>query len=249
MFDLTRSANWRLSISPIFSHLDKVDTVIHRSKYFEQDLAHAKLIKGLEFAIIQSGCRQIDRGVRSNGNISEQRLSLAVSMGGGDAANKTLQVIKRLNEIEGHFTIWAMLGEGYKHSYDDLIEESKQSRHEIILAKTNESMWRVLSLASMLILPGGVTSYEAAYAGLPTLNIVENPRQESLVRELCENRVSYQINGISDDKLLEQIERFDKNRELLYEMHMRTKGLIDDRAGERIFELLLQRQGLVLNKT
>lgn len=240
LFELTDKAHWRISISPIFSHLDQVDTVIHRSKYFDQELRQAKLVNGLKYAIIQGGCRQIDAGSFKR-NLSENRLSLAISMGGGDAANKTLQVIHRLNELEENFTIWAMLGEGYKHSYDDLIEASKQSHHEIILAKTNESMWRVLSLASLLILPGGVTSYEAAFAGLPTLNIVENERQESLIRELCDNQISLQINGIEDQKLLEYIKELNEDREALYKMHMHSKGLIDGLAGERIFEMLLHR--------
>ena len=36
-----------------------------------------------------------------------------------------------------------------------------------ILAKTNRSMWRVLGNCSLAILAGGVTSYEAAFAGCP----------------------------------------------------------------------------------
>lgn len=239
LFELTTKARWRISISPIFSHLNDIDTFIHRSKYFDNHLLCKNVIKGLEFAIIQDGCRQIDAGSYKR-NLNEERLSLAISMGGGDAANKTLQVIQRLNKLQQNFTIWVMLGEGYKHSYDALIAAAKESHHEIILAKTNESMWRVLSLASLLILPGGVTSYEATYAGLPTLNIVESERQKMLVKELFEEGVSLEINGIQDPKMLELIHQLDSDRAALYSMHLRSKGLIDGRAGERIFELMVR---------
>lgn len=241
LFDLTQAASWRISTSPIFSHLEQIDTFFHRSKYFAGELAKVEVFKSLDYAIIQAGCRQIEAATYKR-HLQENRMSLAVSMGGGDAANKSLRVIEKLNELKHNFTIWVMLGEGYKHSYDALIEASKQSHHEIILAKTNESMWRVLGLASLLILPGGITTYEAAYAGLPTINIIENDKQRFLVKELLEAGVSEEISGIENDSLIEKVSCLNTNRDKLYEMHLRTKGLIDGEAGARIYEILLQRR-------
>jgi spore coat polysaccharide biosynthesis predicted glycosyltransferase SpsG len=243
LFDVTKLAKWRISISPIFSHLGKVDTFIHRTQYLpiQDSIEDVEIIKGLEYSIIQQGCRQID-AANFKRHLDEPRLSIAISMGGGDAANKTLKLIKKLNELKDDYTIWVMLGEGYRHSYDALIDESKNSHHEIILAKTNESMWRVLGLVSILIAPGGVTSYEAAYAGLPSLNIVENERQYALVRELFEEGVSLQLDGLEDARLITHIADLNGNRKKLFNMHIQSKGLIDGRAAERIYELIVNRR-------
>jgi len=241
LFERTLAAKWHISISPIFSHLNHVDTLFHRSRYYDSDLDNVEIIKGLDYAIIQKGCRQIDAASYKR-HLNEKRMSLAVSMGGGDAANKSLMVIEELNNLSQDFTVWVMLGEGYKHSYDALIGASKKSHHEIILAKTNESMWHVLGLSSLLILPGGLTTYEAAYVGLPTLNIVEGRKQHTLVKELLEAGVGAEVDGLIDGSLVEKVSAFNQQRDALFDMHMQSKGLIDGLAGERIYEIILNRR-------
>ena len=241
LFELCRPASWLVSISPIFSHLNQMDAFFHRSHYFDGDMSgHTTVYKGLEYTIIQHGCKQIEAAYYK-AVLEEERMSIAVSMGGGDAANKSLQVIKELNQLADNYTIWLMLGEGYQHSYDELIEESKNSHHEIILAKTNESMWKVLKQASLLVVPGGITTYEAAYAGLPTINILSNPKQAFLIQELVDANVADTVDDIRNGALKDKISFYHKNRRKLLDMHLQSKGLIDGQAGSRIYETILRK--------
>lgn len=234
-------AKWTVSISPIFNHLADVDLFFHRTRYHSFEFGEqTDVFMGFEYALIQHSCVAISAGTFKR-NLGSERLSIAISMGGGDAANKSLQVLRGLRNLKGIYTIWLMLGEGYKHSYDELIAESNKSPHEIILAKTNSSMWRVLGLTSLLILPGGVTTYEAVYAGLPTINIIEDPSQRFLIQELLERGICEEVDRIDVHALAERVEQLNADRETLYKRHLNSKGVIDGLASERIFEALLKR--------
>jgi|10_taG_2_1085330.scaffolds.fasta_scaffold00201_5 spore coat polysaccharide biosynthesis predicted glycosyltransferase SpsG len=240
LFNLANSSSCIVSLSPFFNHMDKVETIFHRTKYHNYLFNKKTTVhKGLEYALIQEGCEQIDTASYKK-YLNEDRMSIAVSMGGGDAANKTLKVIKQLNKLKNKYVVWIMLGHGYKHSYDELIEETKKSYHEIILAKTNSSMWKILSLNSLLILPGGITTYESVYAGLPTINFVENPSQRFLIQELVENNLCDKVNNIDSEELTEKIEYYNKNRRELFIMHLNSKGVIDGLASNRIYEIMIK---------
>jgi spore coat polysaccharide biosynthesis predicted glycosyltransferase SpsG len=240
LYDEVRGrASSLVSISPVFNRLTDVDLFFHRSKYHSSSFGpNTDVHKGLDYALIQASCARI-RAASFKEHLYDDKLSIAVSMGGGDAANQSLATLAALNDLKKDCTIWLMLGEGYSHSYDDLIAESRKSHHEIILAKTLSSMWKVLGLSSLLILPGGVTTYEAAYSGLPVLNIVRDPSQRFLIQELLELGVGDEVPAVDDGELVTRVEHFEQNRDLLYEMHLNSKGVIDGHAGERIFDVLM----------
>src|SRR5690606_13803362 len=98
----------------------------------------------LDYAIIQENCKNIRTSAYED-NLELQHFPIAISMGGGDAANKTLSVLRSLKKCPVPATFWVMLGEGYKHSFDKLVNEIiSDSKHEIILARANKSMWQIL---------------------------------------------------------------------------------------------------------
>jgi spore coat polysaccharide biosynthesis predicted glycosyltransferase SpsG len=231
-----------ISLSPIFNCLAQMDLVFHRSKILGKDwllkLQNTMIRNGLSYTVINQACHRIPTEVFEK-NLSFKELSIAVSMGGTDAANKTLQVLNVIKQSQCKLLIWVMLGEGYGHSYQELVTSMKGSPHEIILAKSNTSMWRVLSTCSLAILSGGVTAYEAVYAGLPSINLLGNNWNAFLIDELIENEVSLRIGenfpeGLSLlDRTLVDLAR---NRHKLLEMHKKTKGLIDSMGAQRIVE-------------
>jgi spore coat polysaccharide biosynthesis predicted glycosyltransferase SpsG len=161
-------------------------------------------------------------------------------MGGGDANNKTLELLKGLTHCNVPATFWVMLGEGYKHSLDELTDQiRKDAKHEIILAKTNSSMWHILANCVLAILPGGITSFEAVRAGLPSINFFDTPEQEYLIKEICENNAAFNFGKYSTQTINEIslfIEQLYYNRKTLLKMHVDSKGLIDGNGAIRIIE-------------
>jgi len=230
-------------LSPVFNLMSELDLLFHRTRYFEpapERGAPKKLYAGLEYAIIQENCTRISTATYES-NLELERFPVALSMGGGDAANLTLRFLRVLKECPIPATFWVMLGEGYRHSYDELVEEvSVDGKHEIILAKTNRSMWQILKNGVLSILPSGITSFEAAYAGLPSINFLYDARQAFLLRELVEHNVCFLggvINGDTLDKVNEQIERLYADRRTLLQYHINSKGLIPEDSSGNILEV------------
>lgn len=229
-----------ISISPIFNFNSQVNAIFSRTKYSTDNNHKAEnFIGGLEYTIINSKIAKQNKNIFIK-NLNQESINIGIAMGGGDAANRTLSIIKELKNVKANCVIWAMLGEGYKHSLDDIIEAIEaDSKHEVILAKNNRSMWQLLGNCSFVITTSGITSYEAVYVGIPTITFYENENQYFLIKELLEKNLA--INGgifknNSVQKLSKIIDGLLKDRNILLKMHLASKNLISKKAGNRIFK-------------
>ena len=150
--EIKKRSKLLISLSPIFNKQPEVDVLFHRTKYIDDVDLPEKVYAGLNFSIIQKDCKKIGAGLYED-NLNSSSFPVAISMGGGDAPNKTLRVLKSLKKCKVPATFWVMLGEGYQYSYDDLVNETKtDTNHEIILSNTNKSMWQILKNCLTLLL-------------------------------------------------------------------------------------------------
>jgi len=239
-FEVIRSTCRTVSLSPIFNCLGQVDLVFHRTRIRGKDWPtnpSGSVIRcGLEYAIISDHCRQIAEKTYRR-NLEHETLAVAISMGGADAANKTLAILSKIKDVPDKVLFWALLGEGYAHSYQHLVDCIRGSKHEIILAKTNESMWRILDTCSLVILAGGTTTYEAAYAGLPSINTLETEEHYFLIQELVEQGACVYAGYTFEESLAALrgiITRYSRNRHELLRMHQHARGLIDGHGARRV---------------
>lgn len=252
LFDLTKfepdsveriaSQSLTVSLSPIFNCLGSMDLVFHRTAVQGKDWptgsGKTELKCGLEYAVIGDHCQRIATEAYRQA-LAHETLAVAISMGGGDAANKTLAVLERLKGVPERMLFWVLLGEGYAHSYQDLVQCIRGSKHEIILARTNEAMWRILSMCGLVILASGTTTYEAAYAGLPSVNTLESADQFFLIQELVEKGACAYA-GYTFEESLNAVRgivtRLNGHRNELLAQHERCLGLIDGLGAKRIVE-------------
>lgn len=234
---LKSSARLLISLSPVFDHFPDIDILFHRTKFFQSRQGTPKHIyAGLEYTIIQEHCQKISTGQYER-KLQHKYFPVAISMGGGDAANLTLECLKELKKCEVPATFWVLLGEGYKFSYDNLVKEIKEdSAHEILLIKTNQSMWHILENCIMMIIPGGVTAYEAAFAGMPTIIYNKNAESSFLMKELHEKKVA--LNYKSWPAVRKKIESLYYKKKDLLLMHIHSKNLIEGKAHEKIYDRL-----------
>lgn len=181
-----------VSLSPIFNQMKECDTLITRTKYLgiPQSELPKQVLAGLNYAIIRNNINKI-KPERYKQNLLRTSLHVGISLGGTDPLNNTLNVIQQLKQIDMPVVFWVLLGEGYNYQYDQLVAEIKgHKNHEMILARTNKNMWEILENCNLAILSGGLTSYEAAYAGLPAINYFSDRNRSYLVKELEENNLS-----------------------------------------------------------
>lgn len=229
------------SLSPIFNHSDKLDILFTRTTKFK-NLPKTKIYGGLKYTIFRENIPTIDDKTFQK-NLTRRELYVVICMGGSDAANKTLAVLKSVIKLDLSCIFWVLLGEGYLHSYDELIKVTRLNTiHEIILAKTSRSMWHIMSNCSLGIFAGGLTTLEAVYAGLPTINIFERKEQMNAVSEklfeigACLSSGSFSNNSLQD--LIELLKVLHKDRKQLLEIRRRCNGLIDLHGSKRVLKKL-----------
>ena len=226
-----------IGLSPILDCMDELPLVFHRTAHRDPRWPSTVEFRcGLQYAVVGAHCRRVPEDIFEH-HAAEPQLSIAVSMGGTDAANKTVQVLSKLREHKSPLLIWALLGEGYAHSYEELVGQTRGTPHEIIFAKTNDSMWRVLHMCSLVILAAGTTTYEAARAGLPSINLLATPRNAFLIAELAARGAAI-CDAVGFDEALANLNNhlnaLDTNRDRLRAMHRAGQALVDGRGAARI---------------
>jgi spore coat polysaccharide biosynthesis predicted glycosyltransferase SpsG len=239
---IRRQAVLTVSISPVFDLAAHVDLLFTRAAHFEP-LRGVQIFGGLKYAIFNDRCVVIDDDTFER-NLGIPELPVALCMGGADAANKTLSVLRALAEMPEPMTIFVLLGEGYAHSYNLLVDAVRTNlRHEVILAKASRSMWRVLSQCALGIMAGGLTTVEAVYAGLPTLNLFEKPEHGAMLQELFDVGVCLNGGLISERSLqtaIHLLRRLNRDRDELRRMRQRTRGLADVHGPSRVLREIEQ---------
>ncbi|OFZ51858.1 MAG: hypothetical protein A2381_00965 [Bdellovibrionales bacterium RIFOXYB1_FULL_37_110] len=230
---IKQQARLTVSLSPMFNMLNFTDILFNRTKYLVDSKLPKEIYAGMEYSIIQPNCKKINTDIFQS-NLNLPFFPIAISMGGTDAANKTLKCLQALKKCSVPAVFWVALGEGYSYSYDELINEIKSNTsHEIILVHSNRSMWHILQNCVFLILMGGITSYEAAHAGLPSINFLETNEHYFLIREIVENNACFYGDIFSEKNLLqlnEKIEDIFANKNELFNMHLQGKSLMDHNA-------------------
>lgn len=230
-----------VSLSPVFEHMQALDLLFTRSTA-TPDVGGVKVYGGLQYAVFGTHCRVIE-DQKYEQALAQVPLPIAVCMGGADAANKTLAVLDALLDVRCDLTVWALLGEGYAHSYDALVNCMRRDRrHEIILAKTNRSTWQIMGHCALAVLAGGLTTVEAVYAGLPSINVFERQEHvDATARELFEQGVC--VNGglfstNSLNQLVQALHALTADADQLRIMRRRSHGLIDRQGSRRILRRL-----------
>ncbi len=231
------------SISPVFAEAGRLDVLFTRSSRAVAP-AGVQVLGGLQYAIVGEHCHLIDDATFER-NLALPELPVAVCMGGADAANKTLAVLQALTAVSEPLSLIVLLGEGYTHSFNALVDAVRRDlRHEIVLAKTNRSMWRLMSHCALAVLAGGITTIEAVHAGLPTINLFERPVHQEVMQELLERGVCLNGGLFSEHALatlINQVRDLHGRRDELRQLRQRTRGLVDQQGPKRVLREMEQR--------
>lgn len=230
-----------VSLSPIFTRMADVDHLFHRTckgdPSWPGEGTFPEVHRGLHYAVLPRWLKRTSTSTYRE-HLCEDKLGVAISMGGTDAPNRTLSLLKLFGQCHAPLVLFVALGDAYTHSYAELLEVAEANRQEVIFLKSNESMWRVLKTAvSLIVCAGGLTTYEAAFVGLPTINILKTASWAYLFEELAESGACRVLppGKASLAAAVEMVEGLaTKRRDDLAAMHMATKGLIPEGGASRI---------------
>lgn len=249
-FEAIAAESHTACISPIFSLLERVDLAFSRAasgRHVELAGQGRPLIRtGARYATTAPHCRRVPTATYRR-QLALDPLAVGICMGGADAPNHTLRVLEAVRDVQAGMLFWVLLGEGYLHSYQRLIDcVNADHRHEVILAKTRDSMWRILSGCSLVILAGGITNYEAAYAGIPSILTLGDDDERWLLQELIDAGVCRYAGAPLEAALpgiREALTELNRRRDELLAMHRRCQQLLDGQGARRIVEEILAFRG------
>ena len=235
-----------VSLSPVFTCMTSVDHLFHRTCKLDPswsiESVFPEVHSGLEYTILPEWLKKVNTSIYRE-HLLEDKLGVAITMGGADASNRTSSLLKAFSCSKFRFVLFVALGNAFTHSYEELIELAKDNRQEVVLLKSNESMWRVLKTAvSIVICAGGLTTYEATFVGIPSINIINNCNWSYLFEELRESGVCHVLppSESSIAKAVEIVESYaSSDREQLASMHYATKDLIPKGGATKIAEKIL----------
>ncbi len=242
-FDRVAAGARTASLSPVFDRLEDVDACFHRARR-HPDGRRPGWRLGPEWAVVRPEVVPIPDDRYAAATDPTRPLPVAVCMGGGDAANDTRRILERLRAVDRPLLVWALLGKGYRHSIDELERTATADRrHEVILARTTHSMWHVLRDCALAVLAGGTVTYEAAAAGLPSVNLLADPARAWLVEDLVDAGAAFLAGGpeppaAGHDPLVELVTRLSVDRAALRAARHAARGLVDGGGTGRIAEAL-----------
>jgi len=197
-----------------------------------------KFLLGPDYFVFQESFIEVSRKARFP---RWEAKNLLVSMGGSDPHNLTPRVMEGLFATkQGKLDVRVIIGPGFSRNTNKDIHE-KLGLFGVkckIISGASDTMAKLLFWADLVITAGGLTKYEAAVTGTPSVVIASFDREVEMCRTFADARASLCFNlgeiNIETD-LPAIVEMMLDNYELRREMSRKGKVLIDGKGVERIF--------------
>lgn len=171
---------------------------------------------------------------RQNG-IQENSLNVLVTMGGSDPQGLTLMALQALEHVENDLFVTVIIGNAFLHQ-KDLNRFLHQSRWPCIIKHNVTDMAAVMAEADFAIASFGVTAYELAAMGVPSIFLC-------LTDDHAESASAFELNGLAInlgnyvtvcvEKLLAAISWLIQDKSLRNSMHKKSE-LVDGKGINRI---------------
>ena len=200
--------------------------------------ADTRLLLGTHYALLRKEFlvwRNRER--ESKGNARK----LLITLGGSDANNVTIKVIKALNLINDSELEVKIVGGPSNRNMESLKRELSHSTFRFSLLPHVENMTELMAWADMAVSGGGTTCWEMAYMGLPNLIIVLAENQNSVARALDRNGCSIELgkyHELTSERIAEEIEKLMGLEGLRKAMSNAGRHLIDGCGVDRVIDVM-----------
>ena len=213
------------------------DVVINHAGGFNRQLystsPHTALYTGTEYALLRAAFLS---------RKEKQGTDLMISMGGADANNNILKILKIVENKEEIQSCYVVIGDAYKYE-KELDEYCKKTQLNLHILKNldMEEMANLMLKCSCAILPPSTISYEYLSLAGGELYIHKTAdNQKDLYHFFCASKLAFDLS-----------ELFIKDKNLIQESIDNQKKIFDGKSKERlrsVFSKLEKEQTLTLRK-
>lgn len=185
------------------------------------------------------------KAVKTKREIRKDAHNILVTMGGSDPLRFTVKVARALKGLRiALLNLRIMLGPGYP---DSIRQEANKAlddfRGNYQLLRGSDSMAELMLWADLAITGGGLTKYETAFTGTPSIIISQVSHQAELAAEFEKEGTALNLGlgtRVNEGKIAEAVANLLRNDTLRAEMSKRGRKLVDGRGIERIISEIPQ---------
>lgn len=165
---------------------------------------------------------------------------LLVTQGGGDTYGFTPKILNGLKPVAGLFDTTVVLGPAFKHHLP-LKKALKGFAGKITVLRSTNKMAELMYRADLAITAGGLTMFELACVGTPSLVVCAEPFEVATAARLQKQGIVRNLGfgkSIDYNRFAANVWELAENFELRKKMSVRGKALIDGRGPERVMRLI-----------
>jgi spore coat polysaccharide biosynthesis predicted glycosyltransferase SpsG len=177
--------------------------------------------------------------VRDQDNKSlDSAKKVLISIGGGKSTNIVLKVLDSMKYVKKDLELKVVVGPS-SESKDAKTVERRMERNEIkgVVKHGTNKMAKLMSWCDLAVIGDGITKYEAAVTGTPSI-VLSRPRSSSALNKEFEKLGSTLFLGnwinVSSQKIGESIRKVLNSKKVRKKMSSRGLNSIDDKGAKRI---------------
>ncbi len=168
--------------------------------------------------------------------IKEKVTDVIITMGGSDPANLTAIILKTLKGRFPLIRLHVVLGPSF--SGHDLIRSIADYAQEIIIHENPPDFLALLSTMDIVVTAGGLTLYEAAWLGRPSIAIPSIDHEEPVAKEFYKKNCALMClppdSAINRQTLKERLGNLVDNYNVRLSMSKNGKALVDGNGKARV---------------
>ena len=166
--------------------------------------------------------------------------NLMISCGGSDQNQNSLKILKFLEKINIKLKINIVVGPFFSKELKLKIDNFKRnSYNKIYIYNNQKNLKRVISNSQICIISSGLTKYETASTGLPSIVFSENKKQKILNKSYEKKKFSLNIGMISNlNKYKVKIIKLMKNPRKLKNFYIKSKKTVNFNGPQKIIETI-----------
>jgi len=201
-----------------------------------------RLLLGPDYFIFR---QEFVKAAGAGREIKKDARNILITMGGSDPSNLTLRiasVLAGLNRTSLNLRI--VIGMGYSESVKPELESilaGYRGNYELITGSDN--MADLMLWADLAIIAGGLTKYETAVTGTPSIIISSSEREAAMCEEFGRGGSALHLGHISETSeadIAKAIEKLLEDDILRTQMAKRGKEMVDGKGVERVISEIPQ---------
>lgn len=178
-------SDWVLSISPSATE----------DRYFPlRQRPETAFLLGPKYAILRQEFRKRSFRARTFGDVKQ----VLLTFGGGNDMGVTLFCLRAIKKLQWDGVIYVVVGNSNPNASAIAAWVKKHGAGSVMLSVDEPDMARVMCESDMAVISGGMTTFEAAATGLPSLSIRIADNQRANVKAWNHMGVSQDLGEVSE---------------------------------------------------